>query len=186
MDSNRLVSKTEDKKKWYNRILFTRYLAWLYVALVTAYYDVKNFIKFRKEIMGLKSDPNSLFNKMGLKVNTIGNVVYTQKIMDYNRVIGLNDRQKNLYLIDATQLEHDYLFDKLLWGEYLITEFIDFSDEDGNMSGYYGVTFTFTPMAVNNPKLYWVFLIYLVIFSFLIWISRHQILKFILWIVSLM
>lgn len=178
--------KSLDKSKWYNRVWLISNFAWLYVALVSAYYDVKNFIKFRKEIFDLKRDPNSKFNKLGLKVNKLGNIVYTQKIMDPNRTIGLNDRQKNLYLIEVSQIEHNYLFDELLWGEYLITNFIDFTDENGNISGYHGVTFTFTPMTVNNPRLYWIFLLYACIISLVCWIFRHHIAQGLLWIWSLL
>ncbi len=177
MNSN-ITGNIEKKQsqKWYNRIWLIENLAWLYIALTSAYLDVKNFLKFRKEIKDLKRDPNSKFNKLGLKVNWLGNIVYTQKIMDHNRVIGLDERRKNLYLIETTTPEHTYLFDELVWGEYLVTEFIDFSDEQGNISGYYGITFTFTPMTVNNPRLYWILLLYLILFGVIIWISRSWIL----------
>jgi len=178
--------QTQDKSKWYNRVWLISNFAWLYVALVSAFYDIKNFLKFRREILDLKKDPNSKFNKLGLKVNKLGNVVYTQKIMDRNRVIGLNDRQKNLYLIDVSQTEHNYLFDELLWGEYLLTEFIDFADEEGNMSGYYGITFTFTPMTINNPRFYWILLFYTALIGCVCWVFRSQIASGFLWLVSLL
>lgn len=181
-----VLSKEKDKSKWYNRVWLLSNFAWLYVAIISAYYDLKNFLKFRKEIMNLKRDPNSTFNRLGLKVNKLGNVVYTQKIMDYNRVIGLNDRQKNLYLIEASTPEHNYLFDELLWGEYLITEFIDFADEQGNMSGYYGITFTFTPMTINNPRLYWMLLFYTVLIFGTLWILRHHIAAALTWFIALL
>lgn len=180
------VKKKDQNKKWYNRIWLLSNLAWLYVALTSAFLDVKNFLTFRREIKALKKDPNSKFNKFGLKVNWLGNIVYTQKVLDKERTIGLDDRRKNLYLIDVTTPEHTYLFDELVWGEYLVTEFIDFSDEDGNISGYYGVTFTFTPMTVNNPRLYWILIFYILFFGFIIWISRSWILAGLKFIIGLL
>jgi hypothetical protein len=179
------IQKQSTEKKWYNKIWLINNLAWLYLALTSAYLDVKNFLKFRKEIRELRRDPHSKFNQLGLKVNWLGNIVYTQKIMDRDRVIGLDDRRKNLYLIENTTIEHQYLFDELVWGEYLITNFIDFSDDKGNISGYYGITFTFTPMTVNNPRLYWILLFYLAFFGIIIWISRSWILAGLKWIIGL-
>lgn len=186
MPTKEYQPQQEQAKKWYEHFWLISNFAWLYVAIVSAYYDIKNFIKFKREIKNLKIDPNSKFNRLNLKVNWLGNVVYTQKVMDYNRVIGLDDRQKTLYLIEASMPEHNYLFDELLWGEYLITEFIDFADEQGNMSGYYGITFTYTPMTVNNPRFWWILLLYTALIGLVLWILRHQILSGILWLVALL
>lgn len=181
-----MEKKRKDKGKWYNRIWFTRNLCWLYLALVSCWDDIRNFLLFRREMKALSSDPNSMFRQMDLSLNKLGNVVYTHKIMDRDRVLTFSQPLKNAWLIDVTQNEHRYLFDELNWGEYLITRFVEFSDEDGNKSGYYGVTFTFEPMTVNNPKVYRLLLFYLAVFGLAVWTCRHWIATAAIWLLQLL
>lgn len=170
-----MANNSENKTLWYNRFWFTRNLCWLVIAIFSCYIDIKNFFQFRKEIKNLAMNPQSTFNKYGLKVNWLGNIVYCHKLIDNNRMIAFDDRLKNNYLVEVTQLEHDYLFHELNWGEFLLTNFIEFSDENGNQSGCYGVTFTFTPISLGNPRILKYLVFYLVFFGTIIWMFRHWI-----------
>lgn len=145
----------ENHKKWYNRIWLLHEILWLYVALTTSYWDIKNFFRFRKQMKGFAADPNSQFSKFGLKVNWLGNMVYTQYDLGRDRALYMTDRQKTAYLIDLSRLTNSYLCDDLAWRDYILTDFIDFTDlNTGEISGSYGVTFTFTPISLTNMKMY--------------------------------
>jgi hypothetical protein len=101
--------------------------------------------------------------------------------MDENMTKFFNDRQKMQFLVSTSEPEHSFLYDDLNWREYLITNFIDFTDEEtGNVSGYYGVTFTFSPIAINNPRLWRLLLFYIVFFGLILWICRGWIIQAIL------
>ena len=78
----------------------------------------------------LSEDSRSEFNQLGLNVNWLGNIVYTHKMIGKDRAVAFDDRLISGYLKEQTQIEHSYLFDKLNWGEFLITYFVEFSDED--------------------------------------------------------
>lgn len=180
------MNDTQKDEKWYSKFWFTRNLVWTVIAVVSCYYDIYNFLQFKKEIKAVANDPRSMFNKLGLKVNWLGNIVYTQKIMDEDRVRYFNDRQKNNYLIEVTQTEHDYLFVEMNWAEYLVTNFIEFSDENDNQSGYYGVTFKFTPLSLTNSRVYKFLLFYLVFFGTVLWMCRGWIMTALQYLWSLM
>lgn len=134
-----------------------RQLSWLWSATLFAYKDVKNFLTFRKEMKELANDPRSKFSQFGLQVSKFGNIIFRQVVIEESRFnVMRNDPFKiNQHLKDLTQPIHDYLFVELLWNEYLITDFIEFTDDDGKVSRCYGVTYTFKPIAISNPKLYW-------------------------------
>lgn len=134
-----------------------RKISWLLSATLFAYKDVKNFLTFRKEIRELESDPRSKFSQFGLQLSKFGNIIFRQVVIEESRFNAIrNDPLRiNQHLRDLTQPIHDYLFVELMWSEYLITDFIEFTDEQGNISRCYGVTYTFKPIAINNPKLYW-------------------------------
>ena len=165
--------KTE--QKWYNKFWFTRNLCWLYVALVSCYIDIKNFFLFRKEMKRLSEDSRSEFNQLGLNVNWLGNIVYTHKMIGKDRVVAFDDRLIAGYLKEQTQMEHSYLFDKLNWGEFLITYFVEFSDEDNNKYEHYGIMFKFVPISLGNPRILKFLFFYLIVFGLPIWVFRHQI-----------
>jgi hypothetical protein len=171
----------ESKRKWYNKTWITHNLCWLYVAVITAFWDVRNFFIFRSQIKQMAKNPKSKFNQLGLNINSLGNIVYTHKVMDENMTKFFNDRQKMQFLVSTSEPEHSFLYDDLNWREYLITNFIDFTDEEtGNVSGYYGVTFTFSPIAINNPRLWRLLLFYIVFFGLILWICRGWIIQAIL------
>lgn len=170
-----MSSEQNNNNVWYNKFWFTRKLVWTYVALISCYLDIKHFFMFRKEMKDLASDPRSSFSQMGLKVNWLGNIVYTHKILDQDRVLYFNERQKNHYLIDNTRMEHDFLFHDRNWGEYLVTNFVEFSDERDNPSGYYGIEFRFVPISLFNKKIFLWALFYIIVFGLPIWMCRHWI-----------
>ena len=179
--------QNDQTRKWYERIWLIKHIAWLYMAILMSYYDIKNFIVFRKMMKNLVKDPNSKFSKLGLRNNWLGNIVYTEKMLDKDRMLYLSEPLKVQYIKEATVPEHSYLFDELGFGEYLVTEFIDFTDpQTGIVSGYYGVTFTFKPLAISNPRLYRELVFFILFFGLIGWIFRHQIWAAILWFIALL
>ena len=170
-----MKKKQEKTEHWYNKFWFTRNLCWLYVALVSCYIDIKNFFLFREEMKRLSEDSRSEFNQLGLNVNWLGNIVYTHKMIGKDRAVAFDDRLISGYLKEQTQIEHSYLFDKLNWGEFLITYFVEFSDEDNNKYEHYGVMFKFVPISLGNPRILKFLIFYLIVFGLPIWIFRHQI-----------
>lgn len=168
--------KNKTPKKWYNWLWITRNFAWLLVALRDCFLDVKSFFAFRKQMKELAKDNMSHFVKdHNLKVNWLGNIVYTHRIMDINRVLYFDERMKRNYLVDVTHPAHEYLFTDLGWNRYLLTDFVEFSDEAGNPSGYYGVEFRFTPIVLHNSRVYKFFIFYLSLIGLILWLNRHLI-----------
>ena len=161
------------EKHWYNWP--ARHISWLANALRTAWLDVKNFRLFRKEMFALAADPKSKFRQLGLKVSKSGNIVYLQRVLSQEQENYLDDRQKALLLRDLTMQEHEYLFTELMWGEYLITQFHDFEDENGTPSCCHGITFTFRPLVIDNWKIWRAVILWIIGLSLFTWtvIVKH-------------
>ena len=110
--------------------------------------DVVNFFRFRKEMKREMEDPSSMFNRYGLKLNWLRNIVYVQ----------FNCKEEDLQKYDYNQERMvdfkikpicDYMTD-LGWSEYLVPEFNNFTDEDGKMTLSYGVLLVFTPVRFSG------------------------------------
>lgn len=148
-------------KYWLIRI-FQKEFSALYICML----DIHNFIVFRKQIKALESDPKSDFCKLKLKSNKLGNILYSQVLLDETRM-QYPEKQKMSYIWQLILPQHDYLFYKLFWGEYLITEIQEFTDETGHVSRCYGITYTFHPEALGNKKIF-LNLLWMIPFLFLI------------------
>ena len=113
--------------------------------------DARNFFRFRRDIRREFYRRDSEFNKLGLKRNWLGNVVYYQ----------LNCTDEDLmnfdYSVDrmvAKRLEPiiKYLDEDLNWGESLRLQISNFVDEDGNSTLSYGALFVFVPEELTFVK----------------------------------
>ena len=165
MDVEQGSEESEKKPKlskyWLIRV-FQKEISDLYMCLL----DIHNFLKFRKQIKALELDPESDFCKLKLKSNKLGNILYSQILLDETRM-QYPEKQKMTYIWELIRPQHDYLFFKLFWGEYLITEIQEFTDEKGHISRCYGITYTFQPNALGNKKIY-LNLLWMIPFLFLV------------------
>lgn len=105
--------------------------------------DIKAYFLFKRDIRREKNNPDSLFNKLNLKRNWLGNVLYVQ-------IDGT----------DADFISADYSYDRLLenklkpvvqylskdlgWGDYLVPQISHFVDDEGNKSLSFGALFIFS------------------------------------------
>ena len=165
IDAEQGSKETEKKPKlsrWWLIRVFQKEISALYICLL----DIRNFLLFRKRIKALELDPESDFNKLKLKSNKLGNILYSQILLDETRM-QYPEKQKMTYIWEFIRPQHDYLFYKLFWGEYLITEIQEFTDEEGHVSRCYGITYTFQPEALGNRKIY-LNLLWMIPFLFLV------------------
>ena len=120
--------------------------------LFVAYKDIINAFKFRKEMKNKEKNLDSEFKELGLSVNWLGNVVYTQ--------VNCTDRE----LVDADYSINDMVmkklkpyvdyFGKLQWGEYLIPQVSNLQDETGEMTLSFLFLFVYEPIVFTFGKLF--------------------------------
>lgn len=159
--------KNKKNLSFFSRLWIVKRFKWEVSSIYFSILDIKNFLSFRKIMKRLSKDPNSKFSKMNLHLNKLGNIVYSSILLDKEHAL-YPDVQKVSFIKNFTYPAHKYLFDELLWGEYLVTEIQEFSDMNGNKSSYYGITYTFKPIAINNKKLYWQLLWWLLALFFIV------------------
>ena len=114
--------------------------------------DLKNFIKFKKDIKKEMSRAQSGMTTMNIKRNWFGNILYTQincTDADLMNVDYDYDRMLNVKLKPIVS----YLSGELGWGEYLVPQISNFVDDDGNPTLSYGVLFIFTGYSLTLTKL---------------------------------
>ena len=114
--------------------------------------DLKNFIKFKKDIKKEMSRAQSGMTTMNIKRNWFGNILYTQincTDADLMNVDYDYDRMLDVKLKPIVS----YLSGELGWGEYLVPQISNFVDDDGNPTLSYGVLFIFTGYSLTLTKL---------------------------------
>ena len=124
--------------------------------LKQGYYDIKNFYKFKKDMIKEADFSKSDFNKYHLNLNKYKTVIYTQLDIPENFEEAGSDEMKYQYLLDLIKPINNYLQNKLFWGEYLVYNFLHFeNEEDPNQKiRSYIVTWAFTPISINTFKFY--------------------------------
>lgn len=175
-----------NKKKWYNRIWIISKFLWLKIGLITIYWDIVNFFRFRNQMKTLEKDPNSKFNQYNLHLNSLGNIVYKMFDMGPERRDTFDELHKRNYMIDVSTPSHSYIADELGWGVYIITNFVDFTDPETNkLAGAFGVTYKYTSIALNNKKIYLYLLFYLLLFFIIFLLTKKWIWIGITYLISL-
>jgi hypothetical protein len=116
--------------------------------IVQAVNDVKNFIKFKKNITAEMKLANSEFNTLKLKRNWFGNVLYVQLNFTEND-LRLVDYDGEVLMQNSLKKYITYLSTTLGWGEYLGIQINNFVDDDGNATLSYGVLFYFIPYVIS-------------------------------------
>lgn len=107
--------------------------------------DIFNFFRFRKEIREEKKDKNSFFNKLNLKTNTIGNVVYAQYNFSDNDLMWADYDSQKMCMRKFKEIA-EYFTDKIMWGEYVIGDVMNFTTESGEPTMSYMYMFKYEPM----------------------------------------
>lgn len=112
--------------------------------------DIINFFRFRHQAKWwAKNDKN--FINLGLDVNSIGNVVYTQ-LNCSDEDLARYDYSPIDMVMNAIKPHIDFLTDAG-WGEYLIPQITNFVDDKGNNSLSYLILFVYSPISFTFTKL---------------------------------
>ena len=105
--------------------------------------DLSNFFKFRRQIKKEIKRRDSTFNKLRLKQNWLGNIIYVQIDCTDEDLMNANYNAETMLDIKLKPIV-SYLSGELGWGDYLVPQVSNFVDEDENITLSYGVLFIFT------------------------------------------
>lgn len=112
--------------------------------------DIINFFRFRHQTKQWAKNDKT-FKNLGLNVNALGNVVYTQ-ITCSDEDLARYDYSPMDMVMNTIKPHIDFLTDAG-WGEYLIPQITNFVDEHGNNSLSYLVLFVYSPIRFTFTKL---------------------------------
>ena len=104
--------------------------------------DLSNFFKFRRQIKKELKRRDSTFNKLRLKQNWLGNIIYVQIDCTDEDLMNANYNAEAMLDIKLKPIV-SYLSGELGWGDYLVPQISNFVDEDENITLSYGVLFIF-------------------------------------------
>ena len=113
------------------------------IGIVQWFKDLSNFFKFRRQIKKEIKRRDSTFNKLKLKQNWLGNIIYVQINCTDEDLMNANYNAEAMLDIKLKPIV-SYLSGELGWGDYLVPQISNFVDEDENISLSYGVLFIFT------------------------------------------
>ena len=105
--------------------------------------DLSNFFKFRRQIKKEIKRRDSTFNKLRLKQNWLGNIIYVQIDCTDEDLMNANYNAEAMLDIKLKPIV-SYLSGELGWGDYLVPQVSNFVDEDENITLSYGILFIFT------------------------------------------
>ncbi len=121
------------------------------IGIVQSIQDIRNFIKFKKDIKREINRRDSKFNKFKLKKNWLGNVVYVQIDCTDEDLMNANYDAETMLKNKLSPIV-TYLSSELNWGDYLTPQISNFVDEDGNITLSYGILFVFTGYRLTFTK----------------------------------
>lgn len=113
------------------------------IGIVQWFKDLSNFFKFRRQIKKEIKRRDSTFNKLKLKQNWLGNIIYVQINCTDEDLMNANYNAEAMLDIKLKPIV-SYLSGELGWGDYLVPQISNFVDEDENITLSYGVLFIFT------------------------------------------
>ena len=113
------------------------------IGIVQWFKDLSNFFKFRRQIKKEIKRRDSTFNKLKLKQNWLGNIIYVQIDCTDEDLMNANYNAEAMLDIKLKPIV-SYLSGELGWGDYLVPQISNFVDEDENITLSYGVLFIFT------------------------------------------
>jgi hypothetical protein len=103
--------------------------------------DLRNYRRWMKVIKKERSNPNSKFNKYELSANYFY-ILYRAVTLPQEDT-ALPDNIKRLRLVETLVPVHQYLDNDLGFAEYIVPEFNQFYDDDGNPTLTYGIVYRF-------------------------------------------
>ena len=112
------------------------------IGIVQWFKDLSNFFKFRRQIKKELKRRDSTFNKLRLKQNWLGNIIYVQIDCTDEDLMNANYNAEAMLDIKLKPIV-SYLSGELGWGDYLVPQISNFVDEDENITLSYGVLFIF-------------------------------------------
>ena len=112
------------------------------IGIVQWFKDLSNFFKFRRQIKKEIKRRDSTFNKLRLKQNWLGNIIYVQIDCTDEDLMNANYNAETMLDIKLKPIV-SYLSGELGWGDYLVPQISNFVDEDENITLSYGVLFIF-------------------------------------------
>ena len=113
------------------------------IGIVQWFKDLSNFFKFRRQIKKEIKRRDSTFNKLRLKQNWLGNIIYVQIDCTDEDLMNTNYNAEAMLDIKLKPIV-SYLSGELGWGDYLVPQVSNFVDEDENITLSYGILFIFT------------------------------------------
>ena len=113
------------------------------IGIVQWFKDLSNFFKFRRQIKKEIKRRDSTFNKLRLKQNWLGNIIYVQIDCTDEDLMNANHNAEAMLDIKLKPIV-SYLSGELGWGDYLVPQVSNFVDEDENITLSYGILFIFT------------------------------------------
>ena len=113
------------------------------IGIVQWFKDLSNFFKFRRQIKKEIKRRDSTFNKLRLKQNWLGNIIYVQIDCTDEDLMNANYNAEAMLDIKLKPIV-SYLSGELGWGDYLVPQVSNFVDEDENITLSYGIFFIFT------------------------------------------
>ena len=113
------------------------------IGIVQWFKDLSNFFKFRRQIKKEIKRRDSTFNKLRLKQNWLGNIIYVQIDCTDEDLMNANYNAETMLDIKLKPIV-SYLSGELGWGDYLVPQVSNFVDEDENITLSYGILFIFT------------------------------------------
>ena len=113
------------------------------IGIVQWFKDLSNFFKFKRQIKKEFKRRDSTFNKLKLKQNWLGNIIYVQIDCTDEDLMNANYNAEAMLDIKLKPIV-SYLSGELGWGDYLVPQISNFVDEDENITLSYGVLFIFT------------------------------------------
>ena len=112
------------------------------IGIVQWFKDLSNFFKFKRQIKKEFKRRDSTFNKLKLKQNWLGNIIYVQIDCTDEDLMNANYNAEAMLDIKLKPIV-SYLSGELGWGDYLVPQISNFVDEDENITLSYGVLFIF-------------------------------------------
>lgn len=113
------------------------------IGIIQWFKDLSNFFKFRKQIRKEYKRRDSTFNKLNLKHNWLGNIVYVQINCTDTDLMNANYDAETMLGIKLKPIV-SYLSSELGWGDYLVPQISNFVDDEENITLSYGVLFVFS------------------------------------------
>jgi len=113
--------------------------------------DIGNYIKWIKAIKSEEINPNSKFNKFSLNRNYFFILYLPVTLPPEDQV--LPENIKRLRIVEDLAPIHQYLDNDLGFADYIVPEFNQFYDGEGNPTLTYGIVYRF---AFKRLSLKWV------------------------------